>query len=163
MKAPLWPVWLVMLLALAAELLSLPAWLQPLRPAWVTLAVAYWCLMWPGRFGVVSAFLVGLLVDVAHGSLLGQHALTLAVVAYLVLRFHLQMRVFPLWQLTLSVFALLFLAAFLLWWIDGVTGKAEFGPGRWGPVLAGGVFWPVLMALMDRLRERLERRDSSFS
>lgn len=163
MKAPLWPVWLVMLLALAGELLSLPDWLQPLRPAWVTLAVVYWCLMWPGRFGVVSAFLVGALVDVAHGSLLGQHALTLAVVAYLVLRFHLQMRVFPLWQLTLSVFALLFLEAFLLWWIDGVAGKAEFGPGRWGPVLAGGVFWPVLMALMDRIRERLERRDSSFA
>lgn len=163
MKAPLWPVWFVMLVALAAELLALPAWLQPLRPAWVTLAVVYWCLMWPGRFGVVSAFLVGLVVDVAHGSLLGQHALALAMVAYVVLRFHLQMRVFPLWQLTLSVFALLFLEAFLLWWIDGVAGRAEFGPGRWGPVLAGGVFWPVLMALMDRIRERLERRDSSFA
>jgi rod shape-determining protein MreD len=163
MKAPLWPVWFVMLVALAAELLALPAWLQPLRPPWVTLAVVYWCLMWPGRFGVVSAFLLGLIVDVAHGSLLGQHALALSLVAYAVLRFHLQMRVFPLWQLTLSVFALLFLEAFLLWWIDGVAGQAEFGPGRWGPVLAGGVFWPLLMALMDRIRERLERRDSSFA
>ena len=80
-----------------------------------------------------------------------------------VLRFHLQMRVFPLWQLTLTIFALLFLEAFLLLWIDGVLGKAEFGPGRWGPVIAGGVLWPVLMALMDRIRERLERRESSFA
>ncbi|MBN8280782.1 MAG: rod shape-determining protein MreD, partial [Gammaproteobacteria bacterium] len=112
---------------------------------------------------VISAFLAGLLVDVAHGSLLGQHALSLSLVAFLVLRLHLQMRVFPLWQLTLSVFALMMLEAFLLLWIDGATGRAEFGPGRWGPVLAAGVFWPLLMAIMDRFRERLERRDSSFA
>jgi hypothetical protein len=30
-------------------------------------------------------------------------------------------------------------------------------------VLAASLFWPVLMAGMDRMRERLERRDSSFS
>jgi rod shape-determining protein MreD len=151
-----------MLLALAAELLPLPPAMQPLRPAWTTMAVIYWSLMWPGRFGVFSAFLVGLLVDVAHGSLLGEHALSLSLVAYLVLRLHLRMRVFPLWQLTLSVFALMFVEAFVLFWIDGATGRAEFGPGRWGPVVAAVLFWPVLMAAMDRLRERLERRDSSF-
>ena len=163
MRAPRWPVWLLMLLALAAELLPLPAVLQPLRPAWTTMAVIYWSLMWPGRFGVFSAFLVGLLVDVAHGSLLGQHALSLSLVAYLVLKLHLQMRVFPLWQLTLSVFALMFLEAFVLLWIDGATGRAEFSPGRWGPVIAASLFWPLMMAAMDRMRERLERRDSSFA
>ena len=162
MKAPLWPVWLLMILALAAELLPLPPAIQPLRPAWTTMAVIYWSLMWPGRFGVFSAFIVGLFIDVAHGGLLGQHALSLSLVAYVVLKLHLQMRVFPLWQLTLSVFALMFLEVFVLLWIDGVTGRAEFGPGRWGPVLAAGIFWPLLMAGMDRMRERLERRDSSF-
>ena len=70
-SAPRWPVWLLMLLALVAELLPLPAAMQPLRPAWTTMVVIYWSLMWPGRFGVFSAFLVGLLVDVAHGSLAG--------------------------------------------------------------------------------------------
>lgn len=163
MKVSRWPVWLLTLVALAAELIPLPIALQPLRPAWTTLVVIYWCLMWPGRFGVFSAFVVGLLVDITHGSLLGQHALSLSLVAYVVLKLHLQMRVFPLWQLTLSVFALMTLEAFVLLWIDGATGRAEFGPGRWGPVLAGTLFWPVAMAAMDRFRERLERRDSRFS
>lgn len=163
MRAPLWPVWLLMLLALAAELLPLPAAMQPLRPAWTTMAVIYWSLMWPGRFGVFSALLVGLAVDVAQGSLLGEHALSLSLLSYLVIRLHLQMRVFPLWQLTLAVFALMFIEAFLLLWIDGATGRANFGPGRWGPVVAAALLWPVLMAAMDRVRERLERRDSSFA
>lgn len=163
MRAPRWPVWLMMLLALVAELIPLPESVQPMRPAWTTMAVIYWSLMWPGRFGVFSAFLVGLVVDIAHGSLLGQHAFSLAMVAWIVALLHLQMRVFPLWQLTLSVFALMFLEAFVLLWIDGATGGAEFGPARWGPVVAAGLFWPLLMAAMDRIRERLERRDSSFS
>lgn len=163
MRAPRWPVWLLILLALVAELLPLPATMQPLRPAWTTMVVIYWSLMWPGRFGVFSAFLVGLLVDVAHGSLLGEHALSLSLVAYLVVKLHLRLRVFPLWQLSLSVFALMFLEAFVLLWIDGVTGRAEFSPGRWGPVIAAGLFWPLMMAIMDRIRERLERRDSSFA
>ncbi len=162
MSAPRWPVWLLTLLALVAELLPLPEAMQPLRPAWTTMVVIYWSLMWPGRFGVLSAFLIGLLIDVAHGGLLGQHAMSLSLVAYLVVRLHLQLRVFPLWQLSLSVFALMILEAFVLLWIDGATGQGEFGPGRWGPVVTAGLLWPVVMAAMDRLRERLERRHSSF-
>ena len=163
MRNARWPVWCIMLLALALELLPLPELIRPLRPAFTTMTVIYWCLMWPGRFGVISAFLAGLVVDVAHGSLLGQHALTLGMVSYLVLRLHLQLRVFPLWQLTLAVFALVFLESFMLLWIDGATGHATLGPQRWGPVFAAAVFWPLVMAIMDRVRERLERRRSSFS
>ena len=163
MRNARWPVWCLMLLALAAELLPLPAIAQPFRPAFTTMTLIYWTLMWPGRFGVFTAFVFGLLIDIAHGSLLGQHALTLSVVSYVVLRLHLQLRVFPVWQLTLAVFALVFIEAFLLLWIDGATGRATLGPQRWGPILAAAVFWPVLMAVMDRVRERLERRKSSFS
>lgn len=163
MKAPLWPVWLVLLVTLLAALVPLPVFIQPLRPAFATLAVIYWTLMWPGRFGVGSAFLVGLAVDVSQGGLLGEHALSLSCVAFLVARLHLQMRLFPLWQLNLSILALLFLEVFLLLWIDGATGGGGFGPERWGPPLMGAVLWAPLMAVMDRLRERLERRDSVFS
>jgi rod shape-determining protein MreD len=155
-------VWLLLLVALAAELLPLPAALAPFRPPWVTLVLIYWTLMWPGRVGIVTAFFFGLLLDVAQGSLLGQHALVLCLVSYAVLRFHLQIRIFPLWQLTLVVFFLVFVAAFLNLWIDGVVGTARLTPARWGPVLAAGLLWPLLMAAMDRVRERLERRETSF-
>lgn len=163
MKAPRWPVWIILLLAVGAQLVPLPADVQIFRPPWATMVVIYWTLMWPGRFGVVSAWSIGLLLDVAQGTLLGQHALALSLVAYAVLRFHLQMRVFPLWQLTLTVFALIFTEAFINLWIDGVTGAARLGPGRWGPVIVAGILSPLLMAVMDRIRERLERRDTSFT
>lgn len=157
------PIWLVMVAALALALVPVPGPVAWLAPPWVTLAVIYWVLMRPAQFGVISAWIVGLVLDVAQGSLLGQHALTLALVAWVVLRFHLQIRVFPLWQLTLTVLALLATEAFLNLWIDGVTGHASLGLARWGGVVSGAVLWPVVMALMDRVRERLERRATRFA
>ncbi len=157
-----WPVWFVLLGAAALMSLPLPDSLALVRPALATMAVIYWTMMWPARFGLAAAWLVGLTLDVLQGDILGQHALALTVIAYITLRFHLQIRIFPLWQLTGAVFALLALEAFIHFWIDGVAGNPPAGPGRWTQVLAGGILWPVVMAIMDRVRERLERRDPSF-
>ncbi len=158
-----WPVWGVMLLAAALTAAPLPAWLEAWRPPWVALALIYWCLMWPRYFGVGSAWLLGLLLDVLQGTLLGQHALALSIVAYLVLRFHLQMRIFPLWQLTMTVFALLAVNAFIVLWVDGMAGQGRLSLARWAPVVTGVILWAPVMAIMDRIRERLERRDTSLA
>lgn len=161
-NASAWPVWLVMLGAAALMSLPLPDTALMFRPAWATMAVIYWTMMWPRRFGMGVAWLVGLALDVLQGDTLGQHALALTIVAYFTLRFHLQIRIFPLWQLTATVFALLALEAFALFWIDGVAGNPPVGLARWTQVLAGAALWPIVMALMDRLRERLERRGPRF-
>ncbi len=158
-----WPVWLMLIGCAALMSVPLPDVLTPLRPAWVTLAVIYWTMMWPRRFGLISAWLIGLMLDILQGDILGQHAMALTIVAYFTLRFHLQIRIFPLWQLTATVFALLALEAFVLFWIDGIAGNPSGGVARWTQVIAGGVVWPPVMAVMDRLRERLERRDPSFT
>ncbi len=158
-----WPVWGVMLAAAALTVAPLPTWLEAWRPPWVALVLVYWCLMWPRYFGVGSAWLIGLLLDVLHGTLLGQHALALSVVAYLVLRFHLQMRIFPLWQLTMTVFALLAVNAFIVLWVDGLAGQGRLSLARWAPVVTGVILWAPVMAIMDRIRERLERRDTSLA
>ena len=158
-----WPIWLVLLIATTLVSVPLPDSMTPFRPAWATLAVIYWIMMWPRMFGIGSAWIVGIILDILQGELMGQHAMALSVVAYLTLRFHLQIRFFPLWQLTATVFALLAIEAFILFWIDGVAGNPAVGLGRWTQVVAGAVLWPPVMALMDRIRERVERRDLTFS
>jgi rod shape-determining protein MreD len=130
--------------------------MQALRPPLVAMTTIYWCMMWPGRFGLGSAWLAGIALDVLTGSLLGQHALGLSLVAFLTVRFHLQIRIFPLWQLTTTVLALLACDAFVRFWVDGLAGVGWSGWQRWIPVIAGTVCWPPWMALMDGLRIRLE-------
>jgi rod shape-determining protein MreD len=158
-----WPVWLVLLAATALEVLPLPDAFTPFRPPWATLALIYWIMMWPRLFGLGSAWIIGLILDILQGSLLGQHAMALLVVGYLTIRFHLQIRIFPLWQLTATVFALLAIEAFILFWIDGIAGNPAVGYARWTQMLTGAVLWPLVMALMDRIRERIEYRDRTFT
>lgn len=157
------PIWILLLIAIALVSLPLPDSITPFRPPWATLAVIYWIMMWPRTFGIGSAWIIGLILDILQGELMGQHALALSVVAYLTLRFHLQIRIFPLWQLTITVFALLAIEAFIMFWIDGVAGNPAVGFGRWSQVVAGTILWPPVMAIMDRIRERVERRDPTFS
>jgi rod shape-determining protein MreD len=155
-------LWLSLVGAMVFTVLPLPDVLEPYRPPFVTMAIIYWAMMWPRLCGILTAFIAGLMLDLLHGSLLGQHALALSVVAYLTLRFHLQIRIFPLWQLTVTAFILMAIDTFLVFWVDGIAGYPG-GFARWTQVIAGGVAWAPVMALLDNLRLRAENRSKRFA
>ncbi|GIT14758.1 MAG: hypothetical protein CM1200mP36_05140 [Gammaproteobacteria bacterium] len=79
----------------------------------------------------MTALCLGLALDSLSGALLGQHAIAMLVVVYLSLRFHLRIRVFPIWQMTMTVFVMLAIHEFLLFWIDGVGGAERALHRRW--------------------------------
>ncbi len=74
---------------------------------------------------------------------------------FLTARFHLQMRVFPISQLSATIFALLSLYQFLLFWINGVAGIEAPGHGYWGPVLTGTAVWPLIVLFLGSVRSRM--------
>lgn len=51
-------------------------------PDFVALVVAFWCVREPHRVGMGTAFVMGVVVDVAHGAVMGQHALAYVLLAY---------------------------------------------------------------------------------
>lgn len=147
------------IVALMLMVMPLPAWATAFRPDWVALTLIYWAMMLPRTWSVGSAWLVGLLLDAAQGTILGQHALALCFIVFVTVRFHLLMRVFPMSQLTATVFALLALYQFLLFWINGVAGVSTHASSYWGPVLISAAIWPFVYMLLSgvRLRVQLER------
>ena len=94
-------------LALLLGLLPLPGLLQPLRPYWLALVLAYWVLEAPERVGLGSAFLLGLVADLAFGGLLGEQSLRLVVLAFILERFRARLRFFPVSQQALTIGVLL--------------------------------------------------------
>jgi rod shape-determining protein MreD len=159
----IWPAALCFGLAIVLEIVPLPAALQPLRPPFGTMVMIYWALMLPERIGLFIAFFLGICLDILHGQLLGQNALTLLVVTYLTLRFHLQIRIFPLWQITGAVLALLSIDALLQVLVEGIAGLVPGGYLRWTRVASGVILWPLLMASMDRLRQSSEYRNPNLN
>ncbi|HET7675153.1 MAG TPA: rod shape-determining protein MreD [Gammaproteobacteria bacterium] len=153
--------WLVVLTLIAALVLSiwhLPGGAQPFWPHWVVLVVIYWCLALPHRVGIGLAWTLGLLLDVLSGTLLGEHALALALVAFFVVKIHLQVRVFPLWQQTLTVALLVVLYEFVLFWVDGALGYPARPLLRWMPVATSLLIWPWLMSFLRHLRRHYQVR-----
>lgn len=152
------PAIITVLLALLLTLVPLHENLAPFRPDWVVLILIYWAMTAPSDYNVGSAFVIGILLDVAQGTLLGQHALALCVIVYITIKFHLLMRVFPLLQLTATVFALLALYQFLLFWINGVAAVTAPTIGYWAPVITGAIVWPFLSMFLSGVRFRAQTR-----
>jgi len=138
--------------ALLLTIVVLPDWARPARPAFVTMMLIYWCLMVPERVGVGVSWLIGLMMDVAQGALLGQHALAFALIALITLKLHQRLRVFPIWQQALSVFVLLILSELLVLWIKGIAGHPPQGWSYWLPSITSMLLWPWFFSFMRAVR-----------
>jgi len=146
---------ITIIVSIMLMVVPLPDWAEPFRPDWVALTLIYWAMMLPRSWSIGSAWLVGLVLDVAQGTILGQHALALCFITFITVRFHLLMRVFPMQQLTATVFAILATYQFILFWINGVAGIKVSLSHYWGPVLVGALFWPLVMTLLSGVRMRV--------
>jgi rod shape-determining protein MreD len=140
------------IIALLLGLLPLPGMLQPLRPYWLALIVAYWVIEAPDSAGLGFAFAVGIIADLMFGGLLGEQALRLVIMTFILQRFRARLRFFPTSQQALAIGVLLLNDRV-------VTGAVHLALGEpalpwnywWAPVL-GMLLWPPLFLMLDALR-----------
>jgi len=140
------------IVALLLTIVPMPEWGRYIRPDWVGLVLIYWCLALPERVGIITGWVLGLALDVLTGSLLGQNALALTIVAWATLKFHQRVRLFPVWQQALTVFVLLILHQLLVLWISRIIGRAGAPWYYWAPSLTGMFLWPVIFFVLRGLR-----------
>ncbi len=148
------PVIACIVAALMLAIAPMPDWASPFLPDWVALTLIYWAMILPRSYSVGTAWIVGIVLDVAQGTLLGQHAIALCFVIYMTVKFHLQFRVFPVSQMSATVFAMLAVYQFILFWINGVAGVTTSAIIYWGPVITGALIWPLLTMFFGGLRYR---------
>jgi rod shape-determining protein MreD len=142
------------LVAFLLTLMPLPDWAIHFRPAWIALVLIYWVMALPQRVGLFTAWTLGLLLDVSQGALLGQHALGLTVLAFIVIKFYQRIRVFPLWQQAVSVGIILTIYLTLVYWIYGISGQPPGSWLYWLPILSSSLLWPWVFVLLRDLRRR---------
>ena len=143
------------LIAMVLMLIPLPDSMRLLRPEWVLLTLMYWAMALPRSVGVGYAWVVGLLMDVLFGSALGILAFSYALVVYLILRFHLQLRVFPLWQQALSLMSLILL-------VHIVTASTTSATSHWFVLLPAAItstlLWPIIHVFLRAIRRTFNVR-----
>ncbi len=133
--------WFIALSLIVAMLLNmLPTAWWPGVPDWVALVLCFWSVREFRSVGMGWAFLLGLVMDVADASLMGQHALAYVLLAYGASLLSRRVLWFPLLQQALQILPLLCIVPLVQ---AGVR------------ILAGGEFpgllffaWPLVAALL---------------
>ena len=148
------PMLVSVVFGLILSVLPLPHWLNIARPDFLVIVVLYWSIMVPRAGGLMLAFFAGLLLDAFKGVVLGQHALALCLACYVAIKLHLRVRIFPVLHQALTVFWLLALYQFMLFWIDGMSGHPLTNYARWIPAFTGALLWPVFAGLLGNAYQR---------
>jgi len=135
---------LTLIAALLANLLPWSGvWLW-IKPDFVALVLLYWCIEQPRRVGFVAAWLFGLFMDVADGTLFGQHALSYSILAYAGIVLHRRVLGFSGTPQVLHVVILLLMNDFFVLAIRMLAGAEFPGFQYFIGSFVGGVLWPLI-------------------
>jgi rod shape-determining protein MreD len=147
-----WIIWFSFALALLLSVVPVPSFMDTARPLWLAMFVTYWMLALPHRVGMTTAWLLGLAADVLYGSLLGQNALALSLVAFLVLTLQQRLRVAPLWSQSLMLLIVFGLAQLVQLWLNVLVGNRPSTLLFLLPVPISALCWPWVSVVLRRVR-----------
>ena len=151
----LWVIWVSFALALLLSVAPMPAFMETGRPLWLALFMTAWTLALPHRVGMTTAWVLGLAADVLYGTLLGQNALILTFITFLVLSLHQRLRMFPMWQQSLVLLVVFGLAQLVQLWLNALTGNRPPTLLFILPALVSALLWPWVFTALRIIRQRL--------
>ena len=149
-----WVIWVSLTIALLLSVAPMPQFMEIGRPLWLALFLSYWVLAVPHRIGMIGAWCMGLVEDVLFGSLLGQNALILTLIIFLVLSLQRRLQMFPMWQQSLVLLVVFGIAQLVQLWLNALTGNRPPTLAFVLPALISALLWPWVFAILRGLQQR---------
>lgn len=145
-----------LLIALMATIMPMPLSVDVFRPDWVLIVLVYWSLALPSRVNVVTAWIMGFLLDVLLGSVLGVHAAAMAVTVYISASNFQKIRNFSLWQqsIIIGIFAALY--HLIVFWLQRFLADVTFLVDYLYPVITSLIIWPWAFLLLRKVRRHFQ-------
>ncbi|PCI56410.1 MAG: rod shape-determining protein MreD [Gammaproteobacteria bacterium] len=141
-----------LLIALMASIMPMPLNADVFRPDWVLIVLMYWCMALPGRVNIITAWVMGFLLDVLLGSVLGVHAAAMAMSIYIIVENHQKIRNFSIWQQALIIGVLAALYHLVVFWLQRFLIDVVFLTSYLYPVITTIVLWPWVFYLLRKVR-----------
>lgn len=142
-----WFILITLLVALLLNFLPTSSW--PLMPDWVALLLVFWSIREPRLVGMGSGFALGLAMDVADSSLMGQHALAYVLASYAASSLSRRILWFPLGQQALHVLPLLLIVQLAQFCVRAMPGAVLPGLSYFGGPFIGALLWlPLTFVLL---------------
>lgn len=147
---------LTLLLSLIAAIMPMPISIDTFRPDWVLVVTMYWAIALPSRVNVITAWVMGLLLDILLGSILGIHAAAMAITIYIASGNFQKIRNFSLWQQSLVIGVLAALYHLVVFWLQRLLTDVVFLPSYLYPVITSMILWPWAFLLLRKTRQHFK-------
>lgn len=142
---------LSLLMALVLSVYPLPMGWRWWRPEFVLLLSIYWISVFPLTISLSFLALIGLMQDLLEGVPLGEHSLSLIIIAYICIMSYQRARNFSLIKESAWIFILVGLAQFPTNWVQSMAGRPLSGLLFLAPALSSALLWPLLKFCLDGL------------
>jgi rod shape-determining protein MreD len=154
-----WFIWASLLVAVFLNLIPLGR--LPGVPDWVALVLTFWCIHQPLKISMGTGFVLGLAMDVADGSVMGQHALAYVLLAFTATGLSRRILWFPLLHQAAHVLPML-LGTQIVMLAARMAGGAEFPGLLWflSSFLATALWHPLTYLLLLPQYRPVDRDDN---
>ncbi len=140
--------------AMFMNLLPLPHVIQLFKPDFVALVLIYWVMAIPDRMGVISGWIVGLFVDALYGNVFGIHAMSFALMAYLIQMTYHRLRLFPRWKQSLNIAVVIGIHMLVAFVLRNFLQPLSSSYVYWLPLVGAMLFWPWVFILLRDARRK---------
>ena len=151
-------IWVSLLVAQFLQIMPLPQMVSSWRPDWVLLVLAYWTVALPNRVGVLTVFLMGLLLDVLLGATMGVRSLALSLAIYLVAIRYQKLRHYSWVQQMSNIGSLSLVIHLMVYAVETLNTDIELTFEYLQPVVLTSLLWPWVFWLMHRIRRHYKVR-----
>ena len=152
---------LSVMVAALLNLLSMPDLISRVRPDFIALVFIYWTIYHPYRIGFFLVWTLGLVMDVANGSLFGQHALAYTILVYLAGVFHRRVIMFALVYQLFHVGTMLLVAQVVTLALRAIAGSDFPGLTYFLPSVIGAALWPLMTTILRAPLRQGQEQDAS--
>jgi len=142
----------ISIFALIIGAISLPLVIELSSPLWMLVCFVYWVIYTDGKWIYISAFILGLLMDVLQGGILGQNALSLVISSAFIFNVKKSFFVSNLTTQQVYIFlgSLIYLITFLL--IHILVQGFDFSWLILISPFSSAIIWPVIRFLLAKLK-----------
>jgi len=143
----------ISIIAFIISAISLPSFLELASPFWLLCFFSYWLIYSNSKNILVSAFILGVLLDIIQGGVLGQNALALVLSSTFIMNVKKSFFVSNITTQQVYIFlgSIIYLIIFLL--INQLAQGLNFEWLILFSPLTGAILWPLIRSLLAKLKQ----------
>ncbi|ABE56608.1 rod shape-determining protein MreD [Shewanella denitrificans OS217] len=152
-------VWVTLFFGVMFQIMPLPSLVELWRPDWLLMVIMYWAMALPHRYSILTAWFLGVVLDILLGAHLGIRAMAFSLVTYIVVLHFQRLRHFPRWQQSIVIAAFICLYHLVVFWLEFiVVGGVQFKTEYLQPVVSSIFIWWWVFWVLRNIRRSYKVR-----